>query len=155
MALRCVANRNDIIAKPLGTGQNHIGLIKKNNILLILFLIVSLTSCKDNSQTDYSYEKIQIDRTDIFLTLPTGIDSSEIEDFTEGIFQQFKYTDKSIVVISTNGMGYIDMSGEKANKVIERKEVIDGIQIAYFITNKERRAEFDQAFNLMLESGLK
>ena len=47
------------------------------------------------------------------------------------------------------------MSGEKANKVIERKEVIDGIQIAYFITNKERRAEFDQAFNLMLESGLK
>jgi hypothetical protein len=58
-------------------------------------------------------------------------------------------------VISTNGMGYIDMSGEKSDKVIERKEVIDGIQIAYFITNKERKAEFDQAFNLMLENGLK
>jgi len=136
--------------------KNHIGLIKKNNILLAsFFLIVILTSCKDNNRTDYSFEKVQIEQTDIFLTLPTGIDSSEIEDFTEGIFQQFNYTDKSIVLISTNGMGQIHMSDSLNDKVIERKEIIDGIQIAYFITKKERKAEFDTAFNQMMENGLK
>ncbi|WP_147239402.1 hypothetical protein [Tenacibaculum sp. E3R01] len=89
------------------------------------------------------------------MTLPIGIEKNEVEDYTEGIFQNFIYSDKSFVIISTSGFGQIKSPENEYPEFHWRKEKIDGIQITYGNVKTERKAEFDKAFDLMKENRIK
>lgn len=127
----------------------------KKKIFILIIGILILSNCKPKSEIKYSFEDVKIDSTQIYLKLPTGIIKNKVEDFTEGIFQQFIYFDKSLVIISTSGMGQINLTEKDSNPNTHwRLEIIDGIQIAYWNVKSERKAEFDKAFDLMKENGL-
>ncbi|RBW57137.1 hypothetical protein DS884_11160 [Tenacibaculum sp. E3R01] len=124
-------------------------------IFILILGILILSSCKQKSGIEYSFADVQIKKTDYYLTLPIGIEKNEVEDYTEGIFQNFIYSDKSFVIISTSGFGQIKSPENEYPEFHWRKEKIDGIQITYGNVKTERKAEFDKAFDLMKENRIK
>lgn len=124
-------------------------------VFILIFGILIFSNCKEKTGIEYSFENVQISTSELYLTLPTGIVKNEVEDFTEGIYQQYIYSDKSLVLISTNGMGQITLPEKQYPGFHWRKEKIDGIQVAYVNVKSERKAEFDKAFDLMIENGIK
>jgi len=124
-------------------------------IFILIFGILILSNCKQKNGIEYSFADVQIKETDYYLTLPIGIEKNEVEDYTEGIFQNLIYSDKSFVIISTSGFGQIKSPENEYPEFHWRKEKIDGIQIAYGNVKTERKAEFDKAFDLMIENGIK
>jgi hypothetical protein len=124
-------------------------------IIILIIGILILSNCKEKNGIEYSFADVQINNSDLYLTLPTGILKNEVEDYTEGIYQNFIYSDNSFVIISTSGFGTIKITENQNSEYHNRKENIDGIQIVYDNVKSERKAEFDKAFDLMKKNGIK
>ena len=124
-------------------------------VFILLFGFLILFNCKEKMEREYYLGEVQISSFNLYLTLPKGIVKNEIEDFTEGIFQQFIYSDKSLVIVSTNGWGQIELPKKEKAGLHFRKERIDGIEVAYMNVKSERKEEFDKALDFMLDKGIK
>ncbi|MBL4569383.1 MAG: hypothetical protein JKY69_07020 [Flavobacteriaceae bacterium] len=124
-------------------------------IFILVIGIFILTSCKRNSETEYSFEDIQINTSDYYLTLPIGIKKNEVDNYTEGFYQHFVYSDNSYVIILRGGNAGLELPKSDNPKIHSRKENIDGIRMIYGNVKSERKAEFDKAFDLMKENGIK
>jgi len=122
-------------------------------IFILIFGFLILLNCKQ--KREISLADVQIGNSQHYLTLPTGIVRNHIEDYTEGIYQDFYYSDNCVVIVSTSGFGQVTLPEENRIGFYDRKEVINGIQIAYINVEAERKAEFDKAFDLMKENGIK
>ena len=56
---------------------------KKN--LILIFGILILFSCKQKNGIEYSFTEVQINKSDFYLTLPTGIKNNKVDNYTEKI----------------------------------------------------------------------
>lgn len=117
--------------------------------ILILFIVYQKCGNKN------SLDQIQIEDTELYLTLPSGIVNKEVDDFTFGIYKHFNYSDKSFVLISTHDMGIIKLPKDSSPGFHWRKEKIDGIQIIYGDVRPKKKTIFDKYFDQMLAKGVK
>ena len=126
---------------------------RKYIILVIGFLILS--SCKQKNETEYSFEDVQVNTTDYYLTLPKGIVENKVTNYTEGFYQHFIFSDNSYVIILRGGNAELELPKSDDSEIHSRAESIDGIRMIYANVKTERKAEFDKAFDLMKENGIK
>jgi len=123
--------------------------------LILIFGILILLSCKLKSGIEYSFADVQINNSDYYLTLPIGIEKNQIDSYEEGFYQYFVYPDKSYVAIMKGGNATLELPENGNSAIHSRKESIDGIRMIYGNVTSERKAEFDKAFDLMKENGIK
>ena len=126
---------------------------KKN--LILLFGILILFSCKQKNGIEYSFAEVQINKSDYYLTLPTGIKKNKVDNYTEGFYQHFVYSDSSYVIILRGGNAGLELPKSDNSEIHARKESIDGLKMVYGNVRTNRKEEFDKAFDLMKEKGLK
>ena len=124
-------------------------------IFILIFGILILSNCKQKSGIEYSFADFQINKSDLYLTLPIGIKKNEVDSYTEGFYQHFIYSDNSYVIILRGGNATLELPENENSETHSRKESIDGIRIVYGNVITERKAEFDKAFDLMKEHGIK
>ncbi|MDP2059190.1 MAG: hypothetical protein Q8J97_05575, partial [Flavobacteriaceae bacterium] len=67
----------------------------KKKIFILIIGILILSNCKSKSGAEYSFEDVQINQSDYYLTLPAGITKNEVNTYEEGFYQHFIYTDNS------------------------------------------------------------
>ena len=127
----------------------------KKKILIIIIGILTLSNCKQKSEIEYSLEDVQVNTSDYYLTLPTGIIKNQIDSYEEGFYQHFVYPDNSYVIILKGGNAGLELPKNNDLGTHSRMESIDGIRMVYGDVKSERKAEFDKAFDLMKESGIK
>ena len=126
---------------------------RKYFILIIGFLILS--SCKQKNETEYSFENVQINTTDYYLTLPKGIIENKITNYTEGFYQHFIFSDNSYVIILRGGNAELELPQSDNSQIYSWEQSVDRIRMVYGNVKSERKAEFDKAFDLMKENGIK
>lgn len=124
-------------------------------IFILIIGILILTSCKQNSGIEYSFEDVQVNKSDYYLTLPTGIIKNQVDSYEEGFYQHFVYSDNSYVIILRGGNAELELPKSNNPKIHSRYESIDRIRMVYGNVKSERKAEFDKAFDLMKENGIK
>ena len=124
-------------------------------IFILIFGILILLSCKHKSGIEYSFEDVQINKSDFYLTLPVGIEKNQIYSYEEGFYQYFVYSDKSYVAILRGGNATLELPENENSETHSRKESIDRIRMIYGNVKSERKAEFDAVFDLMKENGIK
>ncbi|TVZ59231.1 hypothetical protein NA63_1758 [Flavobacteriaceae bacterium MAR_2010_105] len=124
-------------------------------IFILIFGILILSNCKQKSGIEYSFADVQINKSDYYLTLPIGIKKNEVDNYTEGFYQHFIYSDNSYVIILRGGNATLELPENKNSETHSRKESIDGIRMVYGNVKAERKSEFDKAFDLMKENGIK
>jgi hypothetical protein len=123
-------------------------------IYILIFGVLILSNCNQKSEIEYYFEQVQVNTTDLYLTLPKDIIENKVTTYEEGYYQHFIFSDNSFVIILRGG------NAELHNKIdspetFYRKQSVDGIRMIYDHVKSERKAEFDKAFNLMKENGLK
>ena len=123
--------------------------------LILIFGILILLSCKLKSGIENSFVDVQINNSDYYLTLPIGIEKNQIDSYEEGFYQYFVYSDQSFVTILKGGNATLELPENENSETHSRKESIDGIRMIYGNVTSERKAEFDKAFDLMKETGIK
>lgn len=124
-------------------------------IIILIFGILILLSCKQNSGIEYSFEDVQINKSDYYLTLPIGIEKKQIDSYEEGFYQYFIYSDNSYVAILRGGNATLELPENENSETHSREQSVDRIRMIYGNVKTERKAEFDKAFDLMKENGLK
>ena len=124
-------------------------------ITILIFGILILLSCKQNSGIEYSFEDVQINKSDYYLTLPTGIEKKHIDSYEEGFYQYFVYSDNSYVAILRGGNATLELPENENSETHSREQSVDRIRMIYGNVKTERKAEFDKAFDLMKENGIK
>jgi hypothetical protein len=124
-------------------------------IFILIFGILILSNCKQKSGIEYSFADVQINKSDYYLTLPIGIKKNEVDNYTEGFYQHFIYSDNSYVIILRGGNATLELPENENSETHSRKESIDGIRMVYGNVKAERKAEFDKALDLMKENGIK
>jgi len=122
---------------------------------ILIFGILILSNCKQKSRTEYSFAKVQINESDYYLTLPIGIKKNEVDNYTEGFYQHFIYADNSYVIILRGGNAELNEPENDNPDFHSRGQSVDGIRMIYGNVKSERKAEFDKAFDLMKENGIK
>jgi hypothetical protein len=125
------------------------------NIFIIIFGILILSNCKQKNGIEYSFADVQINKSDYYLTLPTDIKENKVTDYTEGFYQHFIFSDNSYVIILKGGNAELELPKSDNPEIFSRYESIDRIRMVYGNVKKERKAEFDQAFDLMKKNGIK
>ncbi len=75
----------------------------KRNIIIFIFGILIFSSCALKNGNEYSFNDVQINQSQYYLTLPIGIKENKVETYTEGFYQHFLYSDNSYVVILRGG----------------------------------------------------
>ena len=123
--------------------------------LILLFGISILTNCKQESRIEYSFTDVEINKSDYYLTLPIGIEKNDVHNFTEGFYQHFIYSDDSYVVILRGGNAVLDVPKNVNSEIHSRGQSVGRIRMIYGNVKSERKAEFDEAFDLMKKNGLK
>jgi hypothetical protein len=124
-------------------------------IFILIIGILILTSCKQNSGIEYSFEDVQVNKSDYYLTLPPAIIKNQVDSYEEGFYQHFVYSDNSYVIILRGGNAELELPKSNNPKIHSRYESIDRIRMVYGNVKSERKAEFDKAFDLMKENGIK
>ena len=124
-------------------------------ILILIFGILILSNCKQKSGIEYSFADVQVNKSDYYLTLPIGIEKNQVDTYEEGFYQYFVYSDKSYVTILRGGNATLELPENENPEIHSRKESIDGVRMVYGNVTNERKAEFDKAFDLMKENGIK
>ena len=124
-------------------------------IFILIFGILILSNCKKKSGIEYSFADVQINTSDYYLTLPTGITKNKTDSYEEGFYQHFVYSDNSYVTILRGGNAELELPKSDNAEIHSRYESIDRIRIVYGNVKPERKAEFDKAFDLMKENGIK
>ena len=127
----------------------------KKKITILIFGILILLSCKQKSKIEYSFAEVQINKSDYYLTLPIGIEKNQIESYEEGFYQYFIYPDKSYVAILRGGNATLELPENKNSEIHSREQSVERIRMIYGNVKTERKAEFDEAFDLKKENGIK
>jgi len=127
----------------------------KRKITIIIIAILVLSSFKQQRGNKYSFEDIQINKSDSYLTLPKGIYKNIVKEYTEGFYQIFFYKDDSSVIILKGGNTILELPKNDNPDRFARKEIINRIQLVYGNVKLKRKAEFDKAFDLMKKNGIK
>ena len=127
----------------------------KRKITIIIIAILVLSGFKQQRGNKYSFEDVQINKSDSYLTLPKGINKNIVEEYTEGFYQMFFYTDGSSVIILKGGNAILELPKNDNPDRFARKEIINRIQMVYGNVKLKRKAEFDKAFDLMKKNGIK
>ena len=128
--------------------------LMNRNFFIFIFGIIILSSCKPKSLFEYSFVDVQINESDYYLTLPIGIIKNQVDTFEEGFYQYFIFSDNSYVILLKGGNAELELPKSDNRNIHSRYENIDRIQIVYNNVKTERRAEFDKAFDLMIENGI-
>lgn len=128
--------------------------LMNRNFFIFIFGIIILSSCKPKSLFEYSFVDVQINESDYYLTLPIGIIKNQVDTFEEGFYQHFIFSDNSYVILLKGGNAELELPKSDNRNIHSRYENIDRIQIVYNNVKTERRAEFDKAFDLMIENGI-
>ena len=123
--------------------------------LILIFGILILSNCKQKRGIEYSFADVQVNKSDYYLTLPIGIEKNQVDTYEEGFYQYFVYSDKSYVTILRGGNATLELPENENPEIHSRKENIDGVRMVYGNVTSERKAEFDKAFDLMKENGIK
>ncbi len=87
----------------------------------------------------------------IMLTLPTGLKKTDRNYYEEGFIIYYSYTDSSIVSILCGANAELNLSEIFDENKLSRKERILGRTMIYENVPKERKMEFDKAFDQMME----
>ncbi|RIA09723.1 hypothetical protein OE09_1569 [Flavobacteriaceae bacterium MAR_2010_72] len=124
-------------------------------VLILILGILILSNCKQNDGIEYSFEDVQVNKSDYYLTLPIGIEKNQIDSYEEGFYQYFIYSDKSYVAILRGGNATLELPKNENSETHSREQSVDRIRMIYGNVKTERKAEFDKAFDLMNENGLK
>ena len=127
----------------------------KKKITILIFGILILFSCKQKSGIEYSFEDVQINKSDYYLTLPIGIEKNQIDSYEEGFYQYFIYSDNSYVAMLRGGNATLELPENENSETHSREQSVDRIRMIYGNVKTERKAEFDKAFDLMKENGIK
>ncbi|OBX18711.1 hypothetical protein LX77_03906 [Gelidibacter algens] len=127
----------------------------KKKILIILIGILILSNCKQSGGIEYSFEDVQVNTSDDYLTLPTGIIKNKVDSYEEGFYQHFVYPDNRYVIILRGGNAELNEPKNDNPEIHSREQSVDRIRMIYGNVKTERKAEFDKAFDLMKENGLK
>ena len=127
----------------------------KKKILIILIGILILSNCKQSGGIEYYFEDVQVNTSDDYLTLPTGIIKNKVDSYEEGFYQHFVYPDNSYVIILRGGNAELNKPKNDNPEIHSREQSVDRIRMIYGNVKTERKAEFDKAFDLMKENGLK
>lgn len=127
----------------------------KKITFIILIGILCLSSRKQNDEQEYIFEDVQIYNSNYYLMLPAGIIENKVDIYAEGFYQDFIYSDKSVIVILRGGNAGLDEPKIDNHDIHSRLQSVDGIQMIYGNVKTERKAEFDKAFDLMKQQGLK
>ena len=123
--------------------------------LILIFGIIILVNCKPKSEIEYSFAEVQVYKSDYYLTLPSGIKKNNVNTYTEGFYQDFVYSDNSYVIILRGGNAGLELDENDSPEFHSRVQSVDGIRMLYGNVKSERKAEFDKAFDLMKENGIK
>ena len=127
----------------------------KRKIFILIIGILILSSCKQKSGIEYSFEDVQINTSDYYLTLPAGIIKNKVDSYEEGFYQHFVYPDNSYVIILRGGNAELELPKNENSGIHSRRQYIDRIIMVYGNVKTERKTEFDKAFDMMKENGLK
>ena len=128
--------------------------MNKKIITLIIGILI-LSNCKPKSGLEYSFEDVQINTSDYYLTLPTGIIKNKVDSYEEGFYQHFVYSDHSYVIILRGGSAELELPKNEKPGIHSRRQNVDRLIMVYGNVKTERKAEFDKAFDIMKEKGLK
>ncbi len=128
--------------------------MNRRNFILI-FGIVILSSCKPKNGNEYSFIDVQINKSEYYLTLPNGIIKNKIDFYEEGFYQHFVYPDNSYVVILRGGNAELELPKSDNPEIHSRYESIDRIRMVYGNVKTEQNEEFDKAFDIMKDKGIK
>lgn len=120
---------------------------------IIIFGFLTLSNCKYKSEIKLA--DVQVNKSNYYLTLPTGIKKNKVDTYTEGFYQQFVYYDNSYVIILSGGNAELNEPNEQNPETHFRRQSVDRIQMIYGNVTNERKAEFDKAFDIMKQNGLK
>ena len=128
----------------------------KKNIKLVLILVTAffvVTSC-NLWKIEYNFDEILIDdcmgeRKKLYL--PIGSTKSERTSYAEGFIETYNYSDKSVVSVLCGGNAELTFSKLFEKENYSRKEASLGRIIMYENVPKERKKEFDAAFDKMIE----
>tara|TARA_R110002124_G_scaffold285930_1_gene465402 strand:+ start:77 stop:469 length:393 start_codon:yes stop_codon:yes gene_type:complete len=124
-------------------------------IFILIFGILILSNCKQKSGIEYSFADVQVNKSDYYLTLPLGIEKNQVDSYEEGFYQYFVYSDKSYVAILRGGNAELIEPENNKPDFHSRGQSVDGIRMIYGNVKSERKTEFDKAFDLMKENGIK
>ena len=127
----------------------------KETLFILIIGILILSSCKTKNGIEYSFEDVQINTSDYYLTLPIGITKNEVNTYTEGFYQHFIYSDNSYVVILRGGNAELELPYNDNSEIHSRRQFVDRVIMIYGNVKTERKEEFDKAFDIMKENGLK
>lgn len=81
-----------------------------NKILILIFGILILSNCKQKNGIEYSFDEVQVNKSNYYLTLPIGIEKNQVDTYEEGIYQYFIYSDKSYVAILRGGNATLEFA---------------------------------------------
>ncbi len=124
-------------------------------VFILIFGFLILLNCKQKSGIEYSLADVQINKSDYYLTLPIGIEKNQIDSYEEGFYQYFIYSDKSYVAILRGANATLELPENENSETHSREQSVDRIRMIYGNVKTQRKAEFDKAFDLMKENGLK
>lgn len=126
---------------------------RKTQILILGILILS--NCKQKGEIEYSFDDVQVNKSEYYLTLPIGIKKNEVNTYEDGFYQHFIYPDNSYVIILRGGNAELNVPKNDNPEMHFRAQSVDRIQMIYGNVQTERKAEFDKAFDIMKQKGLK
>ena len=127
----------------------------KRFLIILIFGTLILSSCALKNGIEYPFTDVQINQSPYYLTLPIGIKENKVETYTEGFYQHFIYSDNSYVVILRGGNAELNQPKNADPEIHSRKQTVDRVRMIYGNVKPDRKAEFDKAFDLMKENGLK
>ena len=127
----------------------------KLKVIIYICSIFLLWSCGQKNGSGYSFQDVQISTSDNYLVLPSGFVTDEVNSYEEGFTQHFIYSDSSYVIILKGSNADLAVPGGQNTDNYSREQNVEGIQMLYGNVRADRKAEFDQAFDLMKKNRLK
>ncbi|MEP2238079.1 MAG: hypothetical protein ABJI22_06935 [Maribacter sp.] len=125
-----------------------------NRIFIVIIGLLILVSCDGLEKKEFKFNEVGVEdcmgkRKKLYL--PIGWTKSERNYYGEGFMETYNYSDKSVISLLCGANAELSFSELFDEEKYSRKESSVGRTIMYENVPKERKMEFDAAFDKMME----
>ena len=125
-----------------------------NRLYIAIVALFILVSCGRLEKKEFKLDEVELEdciEERKMLFLPTGWIKSDRQYYGDGFMEYYSYADKSIISVLCGENAELNFSQLFDEEKHSRKESIAGRIIMYENVSTERKAEFDKAFDKMME----